>query len=95
MSTDEKPDVKPEGAKHSITIRLKDGDELAIKIKSTTKMKKLYDAIAQNKGMTPGSFKLTYDGAVVQPEDTPQSLEFEEEEQLDVQMAQVGGGRTL
>ncbi|GAA5962067.1 hypothetical protein JCM3765_005509 [Sporobolomyces pararoseus] len=92
---EEKPDVKPEGAKHSVTIRYKDGDDLTIKIKSHTQMKKVYAAIAANRGLAPESFKLTYDGELVRPEDTPASLEFEAEAQLDIQMAQIGGSRQL
>ncbi|GAA5986411.1 hypothetical protein JCM5350_002912 [Sporobolomyces pararoseus] len=71
---EEKPDIKPEGAKHSVTIRYKDGDDLTIKIKGHTPMKKVYAAIASNKGLAPDSFKLTYDGEVVQPEDTSSGI---------------------
>ncbi|GAA5896589.1 uncharacterized protein JCM6883_006953 [Sporobolomyces salmoneus] len=92
MSTEEKPDVKPEGAKHSLRIRLRDQDELTIKIKPNTPMKKVYAAISANKGLAPGSFKLTHDGTLVKEDDTPATLDFEDDECLDVQMNQIGGG---
>ncbi|GAA5954345.1 hypothetical protein JCM21900_005037 [Sporobolomyces salmonicolor] len=47
--------------------------QITIKVKSGTKFKKIYDAIAKAKGMGPKSFSLTYDGDRINDEDTPES----------------------
>ncbi|GAA5850027.1 hypothetical protein JCM3766R1_004361 [Sporobolomyces carnicolor] len=92
MSTEQKPDVKPDTSRHTLLIKMNDGTELQIKIKSDTPMKKVYAAVAKNKGLDATGFKITHDGTLIQPDDTPASLDFEDEEQLDVQMPQIGGG---
>lgn len=91
-------DVKPnvESTKHTLTIRLgTDQDELTIKVKGTTKFAKIYQAVAQQTGKDKGSFTLTYEGTRVNENETPADLDFEEEECLDLHLAQIGGGGDL
>ncbi|GAA5866653.1 hypothetical protein JCM3774_001948 [Rhodotorula dairenensis] len=88
-------DVKPsvDASKHTLTIRLgSDQDELTIKVKGTTKFAKIYHAVAQQTGKEKGTFILTRDGQRVNEVETPADLDFEEEELLDLHLAQVGGG---
>ncbi|KAG0664208.1 hypothetical protein C6P46_001672 [Rhodotorula mucilaginosa] len=96
-------DVKPnlESTKHTLTIRLgTDQDELTIKasllysrrVKGTTKFAKIYQAVAQQTGKDKGSFTLTHEGRRVGENETPADLDFEEEECLDLHLAQLGGG---
>ncbi|GAA5966905.1 hypothetical protein JCM8115_006199 [Rhodotorula mucilaginosa] len=101
-------DVKPnlESTKHTLTIRLgtdQDGappfslllnPDLADPppVKGTTKFAKIYQAVAQQTGKDKGSFTLTHEGRRVGENETPADLDFEEEECLDLHLAQLGGG---
>ncbi|POY73904.1 hypothetical protein BMF94_3075 [Rhodotorula taiwanensis] len=62
-----------------------------VKVKGTTKFGKIYAAVANQTGKDDGSFIITYDGERVDKNATPEELGFEEEECLDVHIAQVGG----
>ncbi|GAA5853483.1 hypothetical protein JCM8547_002474 [Rhodosporidiobolus lusitaniae] len=84
--------VKPEATKHSITINFWDQDSVTMNVKSTTRFEKIFNAVAKHKGIAVGSFKLTMDGNRITTDDTPASLEMEEEEQVDCHVEQVGGG---
>ncbi|GAA6035254.1 hypothetical protein JCM8097_008786 [Rhodosporidiobolus ruineniae] len=85
---------KVEAGKCAVTIQFNNNqEELTIKVKTTTPFKKIYNAVATNRGMDVATFRLTHEGRRIQFEDTPESLDFEEEEQVDCHIEQVGGGR--
>ncbi|GAA5940873.1 hypothetical protein JCM10213_007991 [Rhodosporidiobolus nylandii] len=86
-------EAKPASTKHQITIKISaNEDDIQLKAKGSTKFSKIYEAVANNRGIEPNSFTLTHDGRRIQPSDTPESLEFEEEEQIDFHIQQTGGG---
>ncbi|GAA6000352.1 sumo domain-containing protein [Rhodotorula paludigena] len=68
-------DAKPETTKHQITIRFSGADEdLSILVKSTMRFEKVYKAVAEQKGIAPGSFRLHFDGKRVNNNDSALSV---------------------
>lgn len=77
-----------------INIKVKDdsGAETAFKLKRTTTLKKLMDAYAQQHGKTPDALRFfTSDGTRVQADHTPDFLDLEDGDLLDVHIQQLGG----
>ncbi|KAN0118958.1 Ubiquitin-related domain containing protein [Russula decolorans] len=94
------PDVKAEGDKgENTTINVKvvsaQGEEVFFKIKRTTKLSKLQGAYANKVGKDVSSIRFLYDGARINDEDTPASLDMEDNDTIDVMVEQVGGSRWL
>ena len=52
------------------------GEETQFKVKRSTPFKKVFDAFASRKGIDVKMFKFTYDGARIQPTDTPGEVRF-------------------
>ncbi|KAI5454807.1 SUMO protein smt3 [Naganishia albida] len=99
------PEVKPEQTSMNIKVRPEldlqevevvtstDGNEVFFKIKRTTKLNKLKNAYAERVGKQVTSIRFFYDGRRVQDEDTPESLELEDGDAIEVQLEQVGGAQ--
>ncbi|GFH57312.1 hypothetical protein CTEN210_13788 [Chaetoceros tenuissimus] len=87
---DTKPDV---GGSEQITIRVRDqsGEETVFKIKQTTKMSKVFNAYAQRKGLDPKALRFLLDGQRIADDETPKTLELEDEDQIDCLLEQLGG----
>jgi hypothetical protein len=84
---------EPKGDKQlTIVVKNQDGDEMFFKVKRETKMGKIFDAYAQRKGIASNSLKFMLDGERIQADNTPKMLELEDQDQIDVQIDQVGGG---
>lgn len=49
------------------------------------------DAYCERQGKSPDSVRFLYDGERVQPTDTPQKLEMEDGDAIDVMIEQLGG----
>ena len=86
-------DTKDTKAGVAITIRVKDqgGEETFFKVKSTTKMSKVFSAYAQRKGVQQSSLRFLLDGERINPQDTPESLDLEDQDQVDCLLEQFGG----
>merc|ERR1712037_686782 len=86
-------DVKPAVADSTLTIRVKDqsGEETFFKVKSTTKMTKVFSAFAKRKGVDITAMRFIYDGRRVGIDDTPDSLDMEDQDQVDCFLEQTGG----
>ena len=82
-----------EKASETITIRVKDqsGDETFFKVKKTTKMSKVFGAYAQRKGVPKTSLRFLIDGERIDENETPKSLELEDQDQIDCLLEQTGG----
>jgi len=61
------------------------------KIKRTTALKKLMDAFCERQGKAPNSVRFLFDGSRVQPSDTPESLDMQDGDCLEVHQEQIGG----
>eukprot|EP00985_Skeletonema_marinoi_P027288 scaffold22172_cov135-Skeletonema_marinoi.AAC.3 len=84
---DQKPGAEP------ITIRVRDqtGEETFFKIKKSTKMSKVIQTYASRKGVDSTTLRFLVDGERVQPDDTPGSLDLDDQDQIDCMLEQSGG----
>lgn len=55
-------------------------------------MGKVLKAFSEKKGVQIGSFRFLIDGQAIHDDDTPKSLDLEDQDQIDCVLAQVGGG---
>ncbi|CAM9100655.1 unnamed protein product [Ascophyllum nodosum] len=91
------PTPKPEGDEKAdattITIRVRDqtGEETYFKVKKTTRMEKVFTTYATRKGVSVSALRFLLDGQRVNAEDTPTSLELEDQDQIDCMLEQQGG----
>ncbi|KAG2198903.1 ubiquitin-related domain-containing protein [Mucor mucedo] len=86
---------KKEGAGPVEHINLKvvgsDTNEVFFKIKRSTQLRKLMDAYCERQGKQPGSVRFLYDGTRVLPQDTPNELDMDDGDSIDVMVEQIGG----
>ncbi|KAJ1304098.1 hypothetical protein OPQ81_008502 [Rhizoctonia solani] len=75
----------------SIKVVTSTGEEVYFKIKRNTKLKKLQGAYASKVGKDVSTFRFLYDGNRITDEDTPASLDMENDDTIDVMVEQVGG----
>jgi hypothetical protein len=71
------PGGKPEEAPASEHLNIKvtdNNNEVFFKIKRTTQLKKLMDAFCERQGKAPNSVRFLFDGARVQPTDSPDTV---------------------
>ncbi|KAH9475289.1 Ubiquitin-like protein pmt3/smt3 [Psilocybe cubensis] len=67
------------------------GEEVFFKIKRSTRLSKLQGAYASKVGKDVGSIRFLYDGSRIQEDDTPATLDMEDNDTIDVMVEQVGG----
>ena len=86
--------VTPPPGDESITIRLKDngGMEMHLKVKRTTRMGRVFDTYARRIGVDVSSlrFFVSLDWERIGTNDTPNSLELDDGEEIDVLLEQSG-----
>ncbi|CDW91189.1 ubiquitin-like protein smt3 [Stylonychia lemnae] len=84
---------KPAGADPHINIKVKaqDGTEIFFKIKRTTQLKKLMDAYCTRQGLAVNQCRFIFDGERLKDDDTPDKLEMENGDEIDVMVEQTGG----
>ncbi|PWN99333.1 ubiquitin-like protein [Tilletiopsis washingtonensis] len=95
MSDNEAPAApKPEGA-DQLNIKVKDGDgnEVFFKVKKSTRLGKLRKAYAERMGKPENTVRFLYDGTRVNDDDTAESLEIEDQDEIDAMVEQLGGVR--
>ena len=54
-------------------------------------MKKIFDTYASRKGVDKNSLRFLVDGDRIQADDTPKTLELEDQDQIDCMLEQSGG----
>ncbi|KAI6014365.1 ubiquitin-related domain-containing protein [Pisolithus marmoratus] len=88
-------DVKSEELNAPINVKVvsSTGDEVFFKIKRSTKLSKLQGAYANKVGKDVASIRFLYDGNRINEDDTPASLDMEDNDTIDVMVEQVGGSR--
>ncbi|MCJ1292164.1 hypothetical protein MMC34_003714 [Xylographa carneopallida] len=85
---------KPEEQAPSEHLNIKvtdNNNEVFFKIKRTTALKKLMDAFCDRQGKMPNTVRFLFDGQRVQPTDSPDSLEMQDGDTLEVHQEQIGG----
>lgn len=60
-------------------------------MKKSTKMDKVFGAYARRKGVDKAQLRFLVDGERVKVDDTPETLELEDGDQVDVVLEQIGG----
>ncbi|KAK0200145.1 ubiquitin-like protein [Desarmillaria ectypa] len=75
----------------NVKVVTSSGEEVFFKIKRSTKLSKLQGAYASKVGKDVATIRFLYDGNRIQEDDTPQSLEMEDNDTIDVMVEQVGG----
>jgi len=91
QTQDSEPKVEDANAPINIKVVSSTGEEVFFKIKRSTKLTKLQGAYASKVGKEVGSIRFLYDGARIQDDDTPASLDMEDNDTIDVMVEQVGG----
>jgi len=86
-------EVKSEDPNGPINVKVvtSTGDEVFFKIKRNTKLSKLQGAYANKVGKDVGTIRFLYDGNRINDDDTPASLEMDDNDTIDVMVEQVGG----
>ncbi|KAL3095264.1 hypothetical protein niasHS_007363 [Heterodera schachtii] len=83
------------GAQPAEYIKLKvvgqDSNEVHFRVKYGTSMGKLKKAYAERTGVQVTSLRFLFDGRRVNDDDTPKSLEMEEDDVIEVYQEQLGG----
>lgn len=76
----------------SMSIKVTDNDnELVFKIKKSTRMEKLMTAFCERHGKALNSVRFIFEGKRVLTSHTPQSLEIEDGDTIEVYYEQIGG----
>jgi len=85
---------KPEDSTPTEHLNIKvtdNNNEVFFKIKRTTQLKKLMDAFCERQGKAPSSVRFLFDGSRVQPTDSPDTLDMQDGDTLEVHQEQIGG----
>ncbi|ETW76761.1 hypothetical protein HETIRDRAFT_37775 [Heterobasidion irregulare TC 32-1] len=85
------PKVEDGNAPINVKVVTSQGEEVFFKIKRNTKLSKLQGAYANKVGKDVGSIRFLYDGNRINDDDTPASLDMEDNDTIDVMVEQVGG----
>ncbi|KAJ3190043.1 Small ubiquitin- modifier 1 [Gaertneriomyces sp. JEL0708] len=68
-----------------------DGSEIAFKIKRSTPMQRLMDAYVAKTGQDKNSVRFLFDGQRINGHETPEELDMEDNDQIQVSVQQLGG----
>lgn len=88
------PPEKPEDPQPTDHLNIKvtdNNNEVFFKIKRTTALKKLMDAFCERQGKSPNSVRFLFDGTRVQASDSPNTLDMQDGDTLEVHQEQTGG----
>merc|ERR1712060_419661 len=88
---DEGEDTKPKGEQIGLKVKDQDGAEGHFKVKMTTPFTKIFDAYCSKKSMDKGQVRFLFDGQRINPPATPQEMDMEDGDTIDVFMEQLGG----
>ena len=75
----------------NIKVVSQDGNEIFFKLKRTTPFRKLMDAYANRTGAGLNTLRFLFDGQRMNEDQTPASLDMEDQDSIDVMIEQQGG----
>ena len=86
-------DDADEKADEALTLKIADqgGGDMFFKVKKNTPMRKIFEAYAARKGLQTNVLRFMYDGHRIKADDTPKLLDIMDNDQIDVQLEQIGG----
>ncbi|OAP54111.1 hypothetical protein AYL99_11646 [Fonsecaea erecta] len=77
--------------KRFLNLRVTDGDnQIYFKIRGNTKLNKLMQAFCERQGKDSKSARFLFDGQKLNPGDTPDQLDMEDGDMIEVQEEQIG-----
>eukprot|EP00884_Botryococcus_braunii_P014933 jgi/Botrbrau1/23440/Bobra.106_1s0001.1 len=93
----ENHDVKPDNLDNTINIKVRGQDQtlLQFKAKRTTQFRKLFKAYCERQSVSMDAVVFLHEGTRVRAEQTPEELDMEDNETLDVMVSQIGGDMSL
>mmetsp|Transcript_17670 Transcript_17670/g.34224 ORF Transcript_17670/g.34224 Transcript_17670/m.34224 type:complete len:114 (+) Transcript_17670:1443-1784(+) len=68
-----------------------DNNEVHFKVKKTTKFEKIMEAFCKKKGVDKANTRFIFDGQRINGQQTPNDLDMEDDDTIEVMMEQVGG----
>lgn len=74
-----------------VKVVAQDGNEIHFKVKKTTQLKKLKESYCQRQGVPLNSLKFLFEGQKIADNHTPEELEMEEDDVIEVYQEQMGG----
>lgn len=77
--------------KISISVVNQSGQEVFFKVRTTTLFKKIFEAYCQKLSIPTQSIRFLFDGSRINPEDSPESLNMEDNDVVDALLEQTGG----
>jgi len=83
---------KPDANQLNLKVVTQDGNEIFFKCKMTTPLQKLMQAFCNRQGVALNSVRFLFDGQRLSANQTPQELEMEDGDVIDVMVEQQGGG---
>ncbi|KID96248.1 Small ubiquitin-related modifier, SUMO, partial [Metarhizium majus ARSEF 297] len=86
---------KRDELREHLTIKVTDDNEMVFKVKRSTKLEKLMNAFCDRQGQSPNSVRFLFEGSRVQPTETPDTLEMQDGDTIEVHQEQIGGGEML
>lgn len=75
----------------NVRVVAQDGNEIHFKVKMTTQLKKLKESYCQRQGVPLNSLKFLFEGQKIADNHTPEELEMEEDDVIEVFQEQMGG----
>jgi small ubiquitin-related modifier len=76
----------------NLKVKAQDGNEIYFKVKKTTQFRKVFIAFARKVGADVDSVRFLFDGQRIRPEQTPNDLGMEHDDEIDAMVSQTGGG---
>ncbi|CAB4379427.1 small ubiquitin-related modifier [Rhizophagus irregularis] len=76
----------------SLRVIGNDRNEMTFRVKKTKPLQKLMEIYSERNGLSIGTLRFLYDGFRIKNDDTPESLEMENGDAIDVMVEQTGGG---
>jgi len=84
-------DDKDKGDHLNLKVKSQDGNEIYFKVKKTTQFRKVMTAYCRKVGADFDSVRFLFDGTRIRPDQTPQELDMEDEDEIDAMVSQTGG----
>ncbi|KAF5121131.1 Ubiquitin-like protein SMT3 [Metarhizium anisopliae] len=85
----ERDELQPE----HLNIKVTDNNnQMVFKVKRSTKLERLMNAFCDRQGKSPNSVRFLFEGSRVQPTETPDDLEMQDGDTIEVHQEQIGGG---
>lgn len=82
---------KPAEAQIEIRVVSQDGAEVRFKLKKTTPLQKVFDAFCKQQDLKVENCRFMLDGSRLKGTQTPQDLDLEDNDMIDMVREQIGG----